>query len=139
MFEDLNPDQRAAATHLEGPLLIVAGAGTGKTTTLAARVSWLVGERGVGPERILLLTFSRRAAREMLTRAERMTGRTDAGRVFGGTFHAVANRLLRIHGRALGLSPSFTVLDQADGADVMNLIVSIERCHACRTPGARLR
>jgi DNA helicase-2/ATP-dependent DNA helicase PcrA len=122
MFEDLNPEQRAAATHGDGPLLIVAGAGTGKTTTLAARVSWLIGDRHVSPERILLLTFSRRAAREMLTRAERMTGRTDAGRVFGGTFHAVANRLLRIHGRALGLSPSFTVLDQADGADVMNLI-----------------
>jgi DNA helicase-2/ATP-dependent DNA helicase PcrA len=123
MFEDeVNPEQRAAATHGDGPLLIVAGAGTGKTTTLAARVAWLVAERDVRPERILLLTFSRRAAREMVTRAERMTGRTDAGRVFGGTFHAVANRLLRIHGRALGLSPSFTVLDQADGADVMNLL-----------------
>src|SRR5262245_48521442 len=122
MFDDLNPDQRTAATHGDGPLLIVAGAGTGKTTTLAARVSWLIGERGVPPERILLLTFSRRAAREMLARAERMTGRSDAGKVFGGTFHAVANRLLRIHGRALGLSPSFTVLDQPDGADVMNLI-----------------
>ncbi len=122
MFEDLNPEQHAAATHGDGPLLIVAGAGTGKTTTLAARVAWLVGECGIRPERILLLTFSRRAAREMLTRAERMTGRTDAGKAFGGTFHAVANRLLRIHGRALGLSPSFTVLDQADGADVMNLL-----------------
>jgi DNA helicase II / ATP-dependent DNA helicase PcrA len=122
MFEDLNPEQRAAATHGGGPLLIVAGAGTGKTTTLAGRVAWLIGERRIQPERILLLTFSRRAAREMLTRAERMTGRRDAGKVFGGTFHAVANRLLRIHGRALGLSPSFTVLDQADGADVMNLL-----------------
>src|SRR5437867_1189805 len=121
MFEDLNPEQRAAATHGDGPLLIVAGAGTGKTTTLAARVSWLV-ERGLRPERILLLTFSRRAAKEMVVRAERMAGRADAGRVFGGTFHAIANRLLRIHGRALGLSPSFTVLDQADGADVMNLL-----------------
>jgi DNA helicase-2/ATP-dependent DNA helicase PcrA len=122
VFEDLNPEQLAAATHGDGPLLIVAGAGTGKTTTLAARVSWLIGERRVAPERILLLTFSRRAAREMLTRAERMTGRSDAGKVFGGTFHAVANRLLRIHGRALGLPASFTVLDQADGADVMNLL-----------------
>jgi DNA helicase-2/ATP-dependent DNA helicase PcrA len=122
MFEELNSEQRAAATHGGGPLLIVAGAGTGKTTTLAARVAWLIGERGVRAERILLLTFSRRAAREMLSRAERMTGRSDAGKVFGGTFHAVANRLLRIHGRALGLSPSFTVLDQADGADVMNLL-----------------
>ena len=71
MFEDdLNPEQRLAATHGEGPLLIVAGAGTGKTTTLAARVTTLL-ERGVRPERVLLLTFSRRAAREMLDRAER--------------------------------------------------------------------
>ncbi len=122
MFEDLNPEQRAAATHGDGPLLIVAGAGTGKTTTLAGRVAWLIAERGVRPERILLLTFSRRAAREMLGRAQRTTGTDATGRVWGGTFHAVANRLLRLHGRALGLSPDFTVLDQADAADVMNLL-----------------
>ena len=121
MFDDLNDAQRAAATHGEGPLLIVAGAGTGKTTTLAARVAFLI-ESGVRPERILLLTFSRRAAREMLSRAERMTGAHDAARVWGGTFHAVANRLLRLAGRPLGLRADFTVLDQADGGDVMNLI-----------------
>ncbi|MGZ4149745.1 MAG: ATP-dependent helicase, partial [Actinomycetota bacterium] len=120
MFDDLNDSQRAAATHGDGPLLIVAGAGAGKTTTLAARVAHLV-ERGVRPERILLLTFSRRSARDMLSRAERLTGQT-TGRVWGGTFHAVANRLLRIHAHALGLSPSFTVLDQGDAADVMNLL-----------------
>jgi DNA helicase II / ATP-dependent DNA helicase PcrA len=121
MFDDLNAEQRAAVHHGEGPLLIVAGAGTGKTTTLACRVGHLV-ERGVRPERILLLTFSRRAAREMLSRAERSTGQRDTGRVWGGTFHAVANRLLRLHGRPLGLRPDFTVLDQSDGADVMNLL-----------------
>jgi DNA helicase-2/ATP-dependent DNA helicase PcrA len=102
-------------------LLIVAGAGTGKTTTLARRVGHLV-ERGVRPERILLLTFSRRAAREMLSRAKRASGQRDTGRVWGGTFHAVANRLLRLHGRPIGLRPDFTVLDQSDGADVMNLL-----------------
>jgi len=126
MFEDeLNEAQRAAVAHGQGPLLIVAGAGTGKTTTLACRVAALI-ERGVRPERILLLTFSRRASREMLARAERATAAPKAGqltgRVWGGTFHAVGNRLLRLHGRALGLGPDFTVLDQADGADVMNLV-----------------
>ncbi|MGZ4109515.1 MAG: ATP-dependent helicase [Actinomycetota bacterium] len=121
MFDDLNHEQRAAVLHGDGPLLIVAGAGTGKTTTLAARVGHLV-ERGIRPERILLLTFSRRAAREMLSRAERLSGHRDTGRVWGGTFHAVANRLLRLHGRPLGLRPDFTVLDQSDGADVMNLL-----------------
>ncbi len=119
--EDLNPQQKAAVTHGEGPLLIVAGAGTGKTMTLAARVAWLV-ERGITPERILLLTFSRRASREMLNRAERLSGHRDTGRVWGGTFHAVSNRLLRLYGRPLGLRPDFTVLDQTDGADIMNLI-----------------
>ena len=74
------------------------------------------------PERILLLTFSRRAAREMLSRAERVSGHRDTAHVWGGTFHAVANRLLRLHGRPLGLRPDFTVLDQADAADVMNLL-----------------
>ena len=99
----------------------MAGAGSGKTTTLAARVASLI-ERGTRPERILLLTFSRRASREMVSRAERLTRMDDPGRVWGGTFHAVGNRLLRIHGRALSLTPDFTVLDQADGADVMNLL-----------------
>src|SRR5215213_9873543 len=121
MFDDLNPAQQAAARHGEGPLLIVAGAGTGKTTTLAARVTTLL-DRGVRPERLLLLTFSRRAAREMLERVERQGGHRDAGRAWGGTFHAVGNRLLRLHGRALGLAPGFTVLDQADAADVINLL-----------------
>ncbi len=121
MFDDLNPEQRSAVLFGDGPLLIVAGAGTGKTSTLACRVGHLV-ERGVRPERILLLTFSRRAAREMLSRAHRSTGKLETERVWGGTFHAVANRLLRLHGRPLGLRPDFTVLDQSDGADVMNLL-----------------
>jgi DNA helicase-2/ATP-dependent DNA helicase PcrA len=121
VFEELNPEQEAAVRHGEGPLLVVAGAGSGKTMTLAARVASLI-ERGTRAERILLLTFSRRAAREMVSRAERLSANGDTGRVWGGTFHAIGNRLLRLHGRALGLTPDFTVLDQADGADVMNLL-----------------
>ncbi len=121
MFDDLNDAQRVAVEHGDGPLLVVAGAGTGKTSTLAARVAHLIGG-GVRPERILLLTFSRRAAREMLSRAQRITDAGDAGRVWGGTFHAVGNRLLRSAGRPLGLAPDFTVLDQADAADVFDLL-----------------
>jgi DNA helicase-2/ATP-dependent DNA helicase PcrA len=124
VFEDqdrLNPHQRAAVEHLGGPLLVVAGAGSGKTATLASRVARLV-ERGVPPDRILLLTFTRRAAREMLSRARRMHGAARLERVWGGTFHSVGNRLLRLHGRAIGLPASFTVLDRSDTADLMDLV-----------------
>src|SRR2546426_236421 len=93
---ELNPEQRTAATHSGGPLLILAGAGTGKTTTLCARVAWLLTE-GVPAERILLLTFTRRAAREMVERARVLAERAapGAGRVQGGTFHSLAHRMVR--------------------------------------------
>ena len=120
-FADLNPMQRAAAMHGDGPLLVVAGAGTGKTKTLASRVAYLVRE-GVEPDRILLLTFTRRAAAEMLQRASRICGPDATRAVWGGTFHAVGNRLLRKYGRALGLADGFTVMDRADAADLMNMI-----------------
>ncbi len=123
MFEPpaLTDEQEAAATHDGGHLLIVAGAGTGKTTTLAARLAHLV-EAGVPPVRILLLTFSRRAAAELVARAEATTGHRVAAACWAGTFHAVANRFLRRYGRAIGLEPSFTVLDQADAADLLALL-----------------
>jgi DNA helicase-2/ATP-dependent DNA helicase PcrA len=119
--ESLNPCQLEAVTCGDGPVLVIAGAGTGKTWTLACRVAYLI-EQGVPPEHILLLTFSRRAAREMLSRADRLGLGNRTGKVWGGTFHAIANRLLRLYGRALGLSPDFTVLDQADMADLMDFI-----------------
>src|SRR5690242_17412807 len=107
----LNPQQRAAAEHREGPLLVVAGAGTGKTKTLAARVANLI-RSGADPAAILLLTFTRRAAGEMLRRAGQVVGDAAAREVWGGTFHAVAHRLLRAYHRPLGLAPNFVVLDQ---------------------------
>jgi DNA helicase-2/ATP-dependent DNA helicase PcrA len=116
---ELNPEQAAAATHGEGPLLIIAGAGTGKTRTLVYRVAHLI-ERGVRPERILLLTFTRRAAQEMLARAERLVGATSRS-VQGGTFHATAHRLLRKYGSAAGLGSDFTIMDQGDAEDLMQL------------------
>jgi DNA helicase-2/ATP-dependent DNA helicase PcrA len=124
-LETLNEQQRAAATHPGGPLLVLAGAGTGKTTTLAARVAWLIGQ-GASPERVLLLTFTRRAAREMLTRARTYLGRSPhgrhAGRVVGGTFHSVAHRFVRRHAAALGLPTGFGVLDAGDAADLLDLV-----------------
>jgi DNA helicase-2/ATP-dependent DNA helicase PcrA len=123
--DGLNEEQRAAATHPGGPLLVLAGAGTGKTTTLAARVAWLI-DQGAAPERVLLLTFTRRAAREMLTRARAYLGRSPngrhAGRVVGGTFHSVAHRFVRRHAAALGLPSGFGVLDAADAADLLDLV-----------------
>ncbi len=116
---ELNPAQAAAATHGDGPLLIIAGAGTGKTRTLVYRVAHLI-ERGVKPDRILLLTFTRRAAQEMLTRVERLVGATSR-KVHGGTFHATAHKLLRRFGQAAGLAKDFTIMDQGDAADLMQL------------------
>ena len=116
---ELNDAQRRAATHPGGPLLVVAGAGTGKTRTLVYRVAHLV-ERGVRPERILLLTFTRRAAQEMIARVERLVG--ERGRqVHGGTFHATAHRLLRRFGPRAGLAAGFTIMDQGDAQDLMQL------------------
>ena len=124
LLAGLNPDQARAASHGDGPLLIVAGAGTGKTTTLAARVAKLIAD-GADPSAVLLLTFTRRAAAEMQRRVDALLGRgeerTAAGRIWGGTFHAVAARLLRVHGRAIGLEPDFTILDRADTEDLLNL------------------
>ncbi|MDQ3106214.1 MAG: ATP-dependent helicase [Actinomycetota bacterium] len=120
-LDDLNPEQRRAVLHDEGPLLIVAGAGSGKTRTLASRVARLVAD-GATPERILLLTFSRRAAKEMLQRAARLTGDQRASRVAGGTFHAVANRILRQHGTSIGLDPAFTILDSADTGELLGVL-----------------
>jgi DNA helicase II / ATP-dependent DNA helicase PcrA len=116
---ELNPEQAAAATHGDGPLLIIAGAGTGKTRTLVYRVAHLI-DRGVKAERILLLTFTRRASQEMLSRAERLVG-SNSKRVHGGTFHATAHRLLRRYGPAAGLAKDFTIMDQGDSADLMQL------------------
>ncbi len=115
----LNPAQEAAAIHGDGPLLIIAGAGTGKTRTLVHRVAHLI-ERGVRPERILLLTFTRRAAQEMLGRVERIVG-PSGRKVQGGTFHATAHRLLRRFGAAAGLPSDFTIMDQEDAQDLMHL------------------
>lgn len=120
--DNLNEAQYEAVTHDSGPLLVIAGAGSGKTRTLVYRVAHLI-EQGVGPETILLLTFTRRAAQEMLWRASRIASQS-CRMVIGGTFHATANILLRRHGRHLGFSPGFTIIDRGDAEGILNLIKS---------------
>lgn len=118
----LDDAQLAAATHGESPLVILAGAGTGKTRTLTARVASLV-DRGVPPERILLLTFTRRAADDMMARAAAVCTRPEAARrLQGGTFHAVAHQVVATHSEALGLPEAMSVLDRADSVDAMDLL-----------------
>jgi len=138
----LNPAQRLAAEYGEqqedggftaGPLLVIAGAGTGKTMTLAHRVAHLIIE-GVSPERILLLTFTRRAAQEMTRRVENIVHASarqssplpspipSGGLPWSGTFHSVANRLLRRFAHNLGLDPGFSILDRGDAADMIHVV-----------------
>ena len=119
-LEDLNAAQRAAVTAAPGYHLVVAGAGTGKTRTLVHRVAWLI-EQGEDPAGVVLLTFTRRAATEMLRRAAGLVG-GKAHRVRGGTFHGFAHAILRRHGEAVGLGRSFTVLDRGDAADLVGLV-----------------
>ncbi len=149
----LNPEQRAAVLAPDGPLFVLAAAGTGKTRTLVYRVAHLV-ENGIDPQRILLLTFTNRAAREMLERAQGLVGRSVGG-LWGGTFHHMANRILRRQAQRLGYGPDFTILDQEDSRslirdclvslglkskefpkpDVLNSIFSgaVNRCQPMRT------
>lgn len=126
----LNPEQRAAVEYAgDAPLLIIAGAGSGKTNTLAHRVAHLV-VAGADPRRILLLTFSRRAAAEMGRRVERIVDQalgtqSGAGRAalqWSGTFHAIGARLLREYAETLGLAPTFTISDRSDSADLMHVV-----------------
>ena len=111
VLDGLNDDQRRAATHQSGPLLVLAGAGTGKTRTLVARAGWLRSQ-GTPASRILLLTFTRRAADDMLARVT-PRGASAADRVVGGTFHAVAHQIIRAHAESFSLPPEFSEIGRA--------------------------
>ena len=119
---DLNDCQLEAATTVHGPVLVIAGAGSGKTRTLVYRLVHLV-EHGIAPDNILLLTFTRKAAQEMTGRAASLLD-DSCQRVMGGTFHAVANLLLRRYGRHVGYAANFTILDRADAEGIINLLKS---------------
>ncbi len=116
----LNSQQLAAVTAGEGPSLVIAGAGSGKTRTLVYRVAYLI-DSGIDPSQILLLTFTRKSSQEMLDRAGELIG-VRSERVRGGTFHSVANMLLRRYGRSIGLEPGFTILDRGDAEDLIALV-----------------
>ncbi len=116
----LNAAQYEAVTSVNGPHLIIAGAGTGKTRTITFRVAYLV-ELGVRPETILLLTFTRRASQEMLRRAAMLLD-SRCEKVAGGTFHSFANMILRQYAPLVGFESTFTILDQGDAEDVVNLL-----------------
>jgi len=113
VLNDLNPEQRRAAEHTEGPVLIFAGAGSGKTRVLTYRIAHLVHERGVPPERILAVTFTNKAADEMKERIGGLIGDT-ARRVWAGTFHSMAARMLRSFGKHIDIQPNFTIFDTSD-------------------------
>jgi DNA helicase-2/ATP-dependent DNA helicase PcrA len=119
---ELNEQQLAAVTAPPRPLLVIAGAGSGKTRTLTYRVAYLL-ENGIDPRNILLLTFTNKAAREMLDRVANLLP-VDASGLWGGTFHSVGNRILRRHGSALGYSSGFTIMDREDQKDLLNAVVS---------------
>ncbi len=118
---DLNDAQRAAVTCGDGPKLVIAGAGSGKTRTITYRVAYLM-TRGVHPSQILLATFTNKAAREMLSRVEALTGH-DVGKVWGGTFHAIGNRTLRQFAKRVGLASNYSILDEEDQRDLIKVCV----------------
>ena len=119
---ELNGQQLAAVTAQPGPQLIIAGAGSGKTRTLTYRVAYLL-ENGIDPRNILLLTFTNKAARQMLDRVANLLP-IDASGLWGGTFHSVGNRMLRRHGSALGYNSGFTIIDREDQKDLINTVVA---------------
>jgi DNA helicase-2/ATP-dependent DNA helicase PcrA len=118
----LNPEQLEAVTSGDGAALVIAGAGSGKTRVVTYRVAYLI-ERGVDPSRIMLLTFTNKASKEMLHRVELLI-KGESRRVWGGTFHSIGNMILRKYGSAIGLNPGFTILDREDSRDLLESCVA---------------
>jgi len=119
---ELNDEQFAVATASKGAALVVAGAGSGKTRAITYRVAYLI-EQGVAPSRIMLATFTNRAAREMLRRVETLAGGADVRRVWGGTFHRIANLILRRHAASIGFESNYTILDSEDARDFLSVCI----------------
>lgn len=120
---ELNPAQLEAVTTIKGPVLVIAGAGSGKTRVIVHRVAFMI-ENGIIPEEILLLTFTRKAAGEMIGRVQQLLKDDEAQKVFGGTFHSFSNYILRKYANMLGIPSGFTIIDEEDSADTIDLIRS---------------
>ncbi len=118
---ELNPEQLAAVTAPDGPALVLAGAGSGKTRTLTYRVAYLL-HQGIQPYEILLLTFTNKASREMLERVEDLTG-ISRRHLWGGTFHSIAQRILRVHGELVGLKRHYTILDEGEAETILKNVI----------------
>src|SRR5215212_9900645 len=114
----LNDEQRAVVMAGAGPILVIAGAGSGKTRAVTYRVARLI-ESGIAPSRILLVTFTNKAAREMLGRVESLV-QSDVRKIWGGTFHSIANRVLRRNAPSIGYQANFTILDAEDAKDLVD-------------------
>ncbi|GAF75003.1 unnamed protein product, partial [marine sediment metagenome] len=121
-FEDeLNAEQLEIVNNLHGPMLIIAGAGSGKTRTIVYSVAKLL-ISGVKPSQIMLVTFTNKAAHEMIKRVEELLGKRPKG-IWAGTFHSIANRFLRMYAKSLGLQPNFTIMDESDAKSLMKLAI----------------
>jgi len=121
--KELNPQQQKAVTAPDGPVLVLAGPGSGKTRVLTHRISWLVLERGVSPWRIMAVTFTNRAAREMRERMERQLGISRAAELTLGTFHAICARILRRDGNFIGIPQNYVILDDDDQVALVRQIL----------------
>src|SRR5213592_3683491 len=119
---ELNEQQHAAVTAPPGPALVIAGAGSGKTRTLTYRVAYLL-EQGIPPERILLLTFTNKAAKEMMRRVVDLLGQELPG-LWGGTFHSIGNRVVRQHAKLLGYERDYSILDREDARHLISTCVA---------------
>src|SRR6478735_12047839 len=137
-LKGLNPPQRDAVLSTEGPVLVLAGAGTGKTAALTARLAHLIATRKAWPSQILSVTFTNKAAREMRERVGKLSGGALEGMPWLGTFHSVAARMLRSHAELVGLQANFTILDTDDQLRVLKQLIQAANLDEKRWPARQL-
>src|ERR1700674_829839 len=133
LLERLNPPQQEAVTHGEGPLLIFAGAGSGKTRVLTARIAYLIATHRVWPDRLLAVTFTNKAAKEMRARVENLVGE-DGQKMWVGTFHSTAVKILRREASRIGIVPSFVIFDEDDTRAALRRVLDELRLDPKRYP-----